>query len=111
MCSAIGLEYWSGCGSSTTLKSMPVSSCQSGPGEVPRLERLQAGLVGHVEGDALVLVFLRRLDGAIGRSVRRPLGRGLDRRGLRLAERRARVGELDLGEVGLAAHALEPDAV
>jgi hypothetical protein len=31
MCSAIGFEYWSGCGSSSTLKPMPVRSCHSGP--------------------------------------------------------------------------------
>src|SRR3954447_10384663 len=31
MCSAIGFEYWSGCGSSTTFEPMPVRSCQTGP--------------------------------------------------------------------------------
>ena len=63
--------------------------------EVPGLERLQAGLVGHVEGGTLVL--LGGLDGAIGRVLRRAFGRRLDRGGLRLAERRARVRELDRG--------------
>jgi hypothetical protein len=62
-------------------------------GEVPGLERLQPGFVGHVEGRALVL--LGRLDRAVRRVLRRPFGRGLDRGGLGLAERRARVGELD----------------
>ena len=64
-------------------------------GEVPGLERLQAELVGHVEGRALVL--LGGLDGAVGRVLGRPFGRRLDRGGLRLAERRARIGELDRG--------------
>ncbi len=54
--------------------------------EVARLERLETGLVGHVEGDAGKL--LGGLDGPIGRAVRRPFGRCLDGGGLRLAERR-----------------------
>ena len=93
MCSAIGLEYWSGCGSSSTLKPMPVRSCQSGPEKLRGSSAWRPGLVGHVEGRALVL--LGGLDGAVGGVLRRPFGRGLDRGGLRLAERRARVGELD----------------
>ena len=94
MCSATGFEYWSGCDSSTTFDLMPVSCSHSGPGEVARVERLQPGLVGHVERDAVE--FLGGLHGAIGRAVRRAFGRGLQRRGLRLAERRRRIGELDL---------------
>ena len=93
MCSAIGLEYWSGCGSSSTLKPIPVRSCHSGPEKLLRLERLQARFVGHVEGRALVL--LGGLDGAVRRVLRRTFGRGLDRGGLGLPEGRARVGELD----------------
>ena len=92
VCSAIGLEYWSGCGSSSTLKPMPVRSCHSGPEKFQA--RAPAGqFVGHVDGRALVL--LRGLDGAIGRVLGRTFGRRLDRGGLRLAERRARIGELD----------------
>ncbi len=65
--------------------------------EVLGLESLKPGLIGHVEGDALVL--LRGLHGTIGRAVGRPLRGGLDGRILGLAQRRALVGELDLGEI------------
>ena len=47
----------------------------------------------------LSLYCLRRLDRAIGRAVRRALGRGFHGGGLGLAERRALVGELDLRDV------------
>ena len=71
-----------------------------GSGEILRLERLQAGLIGEVEGDALVLVSLRRLHRPKGRSIRRTLARRLDRGPLGLAQRGALVGELDLRDIG-----------
>ena len=45
------------------------------PGEIARVERLQAGLVGHVQGDAGIL--LGGLRGAEGGAVRRPFRRRL----------------------------------
>ena len=93
MCSAIGLEYWSGCGSSSTLKPMPVRSCHSGPEKLLGSSACRPELVGHVDGRALVL--LGCLDGAIRRVLGRTFGRRLDRGGLRLAKRRARIGQFD----------------
>ena len=61
------------------------------PGEIARVERLQAGLVGHVDGDAGKL--LGGLRGAEGGAVGRPLGGRLHRQRLRLAERRGRIGQ------------------
>ena len=57
-------------------------------GEVARIERLQAGLIGHADGDAGVL--LGGLDGAVGGAVLRPFGRCGEGERLGLAERRAR---------------------
>ena len=56
MCSAIGFEYWSGM---RQLDDVRLDAGQLLPhraGEVARVERLQAGLVGHVEGHAPVLL-------------------------------------------------------
>ena len=53
MCSAIGFEYWSGM---RQLDDVELDAGQLLPErarEVPRLQRLQAGLVGHVERGAL----------------------------------------------------------
>ena len=69
------------------------------PREILRLERLQTRFVGEIEGDALVLVALRRLHRTVGRTVRRAFGRRLHGRRLGLAERRALVCEFDLGNV------------